>query len=826
MRIIVALLSGVLIAFTSPLLAQQSVKGYVRDKQSDEPIPFASVYFKQKSRGILTDSTGYFTLFVTEWPAGDTLTISSVGYKNIEIPFSSIIDTNSLNIQLEVLPPKAEAIVKAKYNRALWFWKRIMKFKDKHDKQNLDNYAYEVYNKLELDINNINKDKLSKNKLIKPLNFVFNYIDSTSEEKPFLPVYLTETLSDFYFQKSPYRTREVIKATKTNGLDNESIIKQLGGTYQNINIYNNFIPVFDKQFISPFHDNADNYYNFKLLDTQYLSKKRLVHLRFLPKRKGENTFEGDCWVHDTDYAVQKITLRPSGEANINFIKGLSLIQEYKLISDSTWFLYKDKFVADITPLGKSTIGFKGRKTTTYDHVQINQPDILNEIKKNKLAEEVVLLPDTEHQTDSFWLNRRHESLSKTETAVYQLLDTLVKNKTYNTYRNTLNFATTGTKDIGNVRIGPWYYWISGNNWEGTRVRFDLATNYGFSKKVYLNGYLAYGFTDKAIKGKAEVKYMFSRQPWSYVLASYRNDMDNGQVYYDQIGTDNIFALAFRKANIPIKFQKIEETKVEYYTETNKGFAFGVTLSKKQFNPLQNLPSKALFEDGSGNALNNLETSVKLRYAYLERFIEENFMRASLGSDYPIIELRLSKGWKNVLKSNYNYHRIDIAVSDYVKLAPYGNLYYNFFGGKIFGTLPYQLLEIHPGNELHYYNRYAFNLMNRFEYVSDKYAGFNIEHNIGNGLFRLTPLTRKLKFRQFWNIKGVAGDLSTNNRNFNFVDKHPFQSLDGKLYTEIGTGVDNILKFFRIDFVWRLSPRPLPTQSSKRFGIFGGFKVSF
>jgi hypothetical protein len=38
-------------------------------------------------------------------------------------------------------------------------------------------------------------------------------------------------------------------------------------------------------------------------------------------------------------------------------------------------------------------------------------------------------------------------------------------------------------------------------------------------------------------------------------------------------------------------------------------------------------------------------------------------------------------------------------------------------------------------------------MNRFEYVSDEYAGVNIEHIIGNGLFRLTSFTRKLKLRQ-------------------------------------------------------------------------------
>ena len=77
-----------------------------------------------------------------------------------------------------------------------------------------------------------------------------------------------------------------------------------------------------------------------------------------------------------------------------------------------------------------------------------------------------------------------------------------------------------------------------------------------------------------------------------------------------------------------------------------------------------------------------------------------------------------------------------------------------------------MLDIAPGNEIYYYNKYAFNLMNRYEYLHDKYAGINFEHNIGNGLFRFIPLTRKLKFRQFYSAKALWGGLSDENKTFN------------------------------------------------------------
>lgn len=243
----------------------------------------------------------------------------------------------------------------------------------------------------------------------------------------------------------------------------------------------------------------------------------------------------------------------------------------------------------------------------------------------------------------------------------------------------------------------------------------------------------------------------------------------------------------------------------------------------------NLPPKELFEGngGKGEALNNFELGVRLRFGYNERFLESNFNRFSLGSPYPIVEFLYARGIPGVFNSNYKYDKFYLSVSDYMKIAPYGTLYYNVFGGKVTGTLPYMMLNVIPGNEIYYYNKYAFNLMQRWEYIGDKYAGFNVEHNIGNGLFKYIPITRKLKFRQFWSAKAITTNISDANKELNFNNPYNnFKDLDGNLYMELGTGVDNIFKVFRLDFVWRVLPRPLPVDRVSRFGIFGSFRLAF
>lgn len=71
----------------------------------------------------------------------------------------------------------------------------------------------------------------------------------------------------------------------------------------------------------------------------------------------------------------------SSTASINFVKRLSIVQEFKLYNDSTWILSKDKFVAEISPLKKDKLSFIGRKTSMYNNTIVNDASIYNELKK-------------------------------------------------------------------------------------------------------------------------------------------------------------------------------------------------------------------------------------------------------------------------------------------------------------------------------------------------------------------------------------------------------------------------------------------------------------
>ena len=816
----------ILIFFTSVSFAQQiSFSGTVIDAGTKEPVSFASVYFARSQIGKTTDSAGQFSFVINNFK-DDTLKISFIGFETYKIPITRLQNNQNLKIELERGSAKGEVIIKSKWNRGLYLWRKIMSKKKQYNRYDLDNFSYEAYNKLEIDIKNFNADKAKKNFLLKNFSFIFDNMDSTSESAPFLPAYLIESLSDYAYQKNPKKYYENIKASQTKGFNNESFSKLLGVMNQNVSIYSNFVNVMDKDFISPFNDNADAYYIFTVPDTQIVNGGKQYHFVFRPKRPGQNTFEGDAWVTEKTFQIRKISMYLGKDANINFIDRISVFQEYLPINDSVIFLNRDKFFADFRVLGKNSLTLIGRKTTSYKDIKINTDSLTASFKGQHIEELVKTEKEVVKNSDSAWANLRHDTLSKNEKAIYTTIDKLMEMPKFQKLQTNLKFLFGGYRNVGKFEIGPWFNWISADTVQGTRLRFDLGTNKKLFKDVYLHGYLAYGFRDQRFKGQAEAYWLIKRAPKRMRLhVSYQNDVDNGISQVGEVSQDNIFSLAIRKPKNYRKFINVKDIRFDAFSDLGKGFSTELFVSHRQYTPLLNLPPLSSFSVKSGTALTNFEVALKLRFAYLERFIETDYNRYSLGTKYPIVEAMFSKGFAGVFNSAYNYTKYSLLIKDMMKISPYGTLYYRVYGGKINGAMPFTNLENHPGNDLFYYNPFAFNLMNRFEYLSDKYAGINMEHNIGSGLFRFIPLTRKLKWRQFYTAKTLWGSLSDENIAIN-NKAGTFKTLNGKTYIEVGTGIDNIFKVFRLDFVWRLSPSSSYAGKQNKFGVFGSFQIQF
>ena len=356
-----------LLFIASSLSAQTKVRGIVTDASTGEPLPFANVVLVGTTVGTITDPEGNYNLQTNQ--KCDSISFSMLGYQTYTLPISSG-SYQEINVQLiqgDLM--LNEIVIHPGENPAWRIMRNVEANRKKNNPEKFECYKYEVYNKMELDINNIKNDWSDK-MFMKNFNFVFNYADTSAETgKVYLPVMITETISDVYHKSNPSKKKEVIKASKISGVENNSISQYTGQMYLDVNIYKNYIPAFGHDFVSPLSDYWKANYKFYLLDSVYQDGSYLYHLSFKPKYKQTYTFSGDMWINDTTWAVKKVTAKMANDVNLNYINNMIISQEYEKI-DSVWFLNKEEMFVDFN-MTDSTMGFFGRKTMTRRNVEIN-----------------------------------------------------------------------------------------------------------------------------------------------------------------------------------------------------------------------------------------------------------------------------------------------------------------------------------------------------------------------------------------------------------------------------------------------------------------------
>jgi hypothetical protein len=815
-----AIILGLFSAIAFEAVGQVKISGRVTDFLTNEPIPFVNVVFKGIPVGGRTDVNGNYSI-ETDTPA-DSLMASYVGYKKVTVKVSKTKPVQTFNFVLRQNKVELhEVVVNAGENPALILLRKIQANREKNDRNNLEAYQYETYNKMEFDINNISQN-FKNRKILKPFAFIFDKMDSSeSNEKPFLPMFISESLSDVYYTSHPVNKREIIKATKVSGLENASINQFMGDMYQNINLYDNFIPMFNKGFVSPLANVGTLYYKYYLLDSVFFGNQWCYKIKFKPRRKQDLTFVGDFWVHDTTFALKKINMRVSEGANINFIEDIVIAREYERTNNLNWMVKKDIFVVNF--LGdKDKMGFIGRKTTSYKDIVINQPKPPEFFKGN---EAVVVADDARDKDAAYWTNARHDSLAKREKAIYQMVDTIKTLPAFKTYLDVVTLIVSGYKKVGMVEIGPYFNVYSYNGVEGHRFRFGGRTSSDFSTNLILDGYVAYGTLDQKIKYGGGLQYYLSKKPRVSVGFSYKNDVELIGASQNAFKQDNILASVLRR--IPFtKLTAVVQEKAFYERDWWPGFSSRISFIHRRFAPRGTLNYDYYvhpeINTDISNRIRTTDVAFYTRFANKEKFLEGKRTRVSLGTKYPIFQTEYVLGVKNLLGSNFGYQKIKLRIEQKVRLSPIGYFWYYVEAGQTFGTIPYPLLEVHSGNETYTLDKFAFNLMNYYEFVSDRYASLQITHHFNGFFLDKIPVMRKLKWREVATFSGLMGTMSAANRNLS-VNKNAFYTLE-KPYIEVGTGIENIFKLIRVDAVWRLTHLDHPNIS--QFGIRANLQILF
>ena len=814
---------GILFLYPSTSNAQiTKVMGKITDAITKQPLPFANVYFKGNTIGVTSDFDGSYSLETRLQT--DTLLVSYIGYhsaaRQLVLNRFQTIDFVLFPSNLEL----SEVVITPGENPAEVILKRIIKNKPENNREKLDAYQYEAYTKIQFDANNIS-EKYRNMKIFKPFRFIFDNLDtSTLNGKTYLPIFLSESLSDVYFRKNPRDQKEVIKASRISGIENESMSQFVGDLVQNVNIYDNYLMLFQKNFVSPIANFGIGYYKYYLVDSASMNGRWCYNITFKPRRVQELTFTGNFWVNDTSYAITKLEMRIATDANLNYISDLNISQEFGKIDNHYWMLTMDKMVADFNLVKKSrkTMGFYGTKTTTYQN--FNFKETIDK-KIYALPTNILVLKNSNQKSDEFWKQARHEELNRDERTIFHMIDTLKTLPVFNTYVDVIKMVTSGYWVKGNFEIGPYMSMLSFNYLEGTRIRFGGRTSNTFSTKIMFDGYAAYGTLDQKMKYSGGFLYMLNKNPRRALSGSIKYDIEQLGMSQNAFREDFLLAGLFSK-NTTNNLSMVEEYKGSYEHEWFNGLSNTILFVNRKLLPTNNEGIKVFDEiTNEYRLLNQVTTSeiaINTRFAYKEKVVMGEFERTSIGGKYPVLDILYGYGIKGFLHGDYEYNRLQIRVRHWYNLSTFGWSKYTIEAGQIWGKLPYPLLKIHSGNETYWYDESAFNLMYYYEFVSDKYFSFLYTHHFEGLFLNKIPLMRKLKWREQFQIRGVVGSVAPKNIKYAGLPEGSYTL--SKPYFEAGAGIENIFKVIRVDAIWRLSY--LNHLRASNFGVFVSLQFDF
>lgn len=815
-----------LVFITSAIFAQTKVSGVVVD-QSNNPIPFANVAFKNSSEGTVSSEDGVF--YLESKKNYKSIIASSVGYSDKEIDLEKLVNYN-FKIQLKEMETLKEVVIykgktSKKNNPALDILRKIWERRRKNGLHLFSQYQMEKYEKIEFDMNTIDSAYM-KNKLFKGMEFIFKHVDTSKiTGKTYLPIFINEALSDVYGDNKLKKVKEKIKANKTSGFNgNQQILAFVNDLYTDFDIYDNHVTFFDKSFTSPLSTTGIDTYNYVLRDSAFIDKKWCFNIVFYPRRKNELTFKGDFWVNDTTYALKKMNMAVTRSANINWVKDIYIEQEYDVLNDSIFLMTKDYMMTDfaLTKKEKSK-GVYGKRTTFYrDHqFNIEKPENFYKEEVNYLDKEVY------NKSDAYWEENRFENLTKEEKGVYKMLDTLQTVRKFQQLYSLVEILDSGYINYRNIDYGPIYAMIGQNSVEGLRLRTGARTYFGPNDPWRLQSYIAYGFKDNKFKYGVTGKWMVEPKKRIIITAGNRRDIE-------QIGaaltTTNDFVgrnyassglLTFGSNN---KLTNVNLSNIQFEIEPIKNLILGTGVSYKTLISASPEFSMDFYTDLSQSTLKSevkqSEFNVQVEYTPNRQPIGFGVERDDTDSPFTSLFVTYSQGFKNLFSSDFNYKKLQLYYKQPIIIGPLGRSNVILELGKTFGYIPLGLMSVVPGNQSLFNISNTFNNLQFYEFVTDQYVTLKWDHDFNGRFFARIPFMRKLNWRENIGIRSVYGTVSDDNRTIN-ASGLVYNAPD-KVYWEYSAGIGNIFKFFRVDFSWRGNYLDLPDANKFAVKLSMGF----
>ncbi|MBQ5466685.1 MAG: carboxypeptidase-like regulatory domain-containing protein, partial [Muribaculaceae bacterium] len=808
--------------------AQQYVElhGVVKDSVADEPVPYASVFVKGTGEGAIANVKGEFSVSI---PLNSVLKVQVVGYETKEVkvseptnPFVIYIASTSRILDEVIIDRKRKEKYEKKGNPAIALMEDIRRHMKDDDPLLKPYFGYDKYELMTFGLNNMNSEE--ENRLLKKFDFLKEYVDTLPiTGKPILPVSVTENISNEYFRSSPKAHKSVVVAKRhegiEDGLDAASVERFLDDAVREIDIYGNDIALMQNRFVSPLSSIGSSFYKYYLTDTVVIDGERCVRLSFVPFNTESFGFIGRMYVllNDTSRFVKKVMMTTPSSINLNFVKRLYIEQDYERASNGCRLKTRDDVTVEFKVI-KGAQEFYAHRKTLYSGHHFQPPHDLTLFDKNG---EEIIVDNATHLSKEEW-SRLRPATAKANDDVGGMLARLRKSRLFFWTEKVALTLLNGYVSTGNPSkfdFGPLNTFVNWNKLEGFRLKVGGMTTAHLNKHLFAKGYIAYGFKDEKLKYMGELEYSFNEKkyhsnefPIHSLKLWHQYDVDKIGQHYQFTSQDNAFLAIRRKTDNKMTY--LRRTAFQYKVEWLNGLSLAASLEHRRHEATCFLP----FEDAEGRVFGHYTTAgfqVQLRYAPGEKFYQTRMFRFPINIDNPIMTLTHTYMPKGFLGGDFEVNKTEFAIQKRFWFSAFGYTDVIVKAGKIWSKVAYPDLMIPNANLSYTIHPETYTLMNAMEFANDQFVSWDVTYWMNGLIFNRIPLVKKLKLREVLSFRGLYGSLTSKNDPAKSADVYQFpelancQPMGKKPYMELGVGIDNILSFLRVDYVWRLTYRDTP-----------------
>jgi hypothetical protein len=768
---------------------QVTVSGKITD-ENNKPIPFASIYIKNTTKGTSANSEGKYSLQLERGTYN--LQFKAIGYKQESFALAlSVSQTLDVKLKAESYVFNDVVIRADNEDPAYAIIRKAIRRRKAH-LQEVKAYTCTVYIK--------GLQKL----LAAPKKFMGFDIQKASKEAGLDSnrrgiIYLSESESKYSFMQ-PDKVHEEMISSKVSGSNKAFSYNRASDLkvnfYENIQ---NWDGLSNRPVISPIADNALFYYNYKWMGSSTENGEVVDKIKITPKRMYDACFQGYIYILEGDWRIYSLDLFITKKQNINYVDTLKFGEQFVPVSAKAWLPATMKF--------EFTAGLLAFKIGGY-YISVYKNYDLNPIFDQKEFHEVLrITPGVNKKDSTFWENERPIPLTDEEKTDYEKKALLATRHESKPYLDSLDKVNNKFKP-GDFLLSGYHY---GNRYKHQYYNFDplltavkfntvqgFALNYGasYSKRVDTlnNRYLVvgakvgYGFADKkftgtinssipvgdftlGVSGGSEITDLNSTQPISSFLNSLYSLFEKEN--YEKLYQKQFLAASLHKR---ITGGWLATASVEYADRkwlpntSNYSFFDPSDRTYTSNNPL--LPNKdaPLFPENQ-----SFKVTFRTTYDFSDQYETYPSGRRYLPSAYPTIGLTYTRGIKNILGSDVDYDLLtaDVSKTD-ISMGIFGKTSFYVGAGKFLNnnSVFYPDFQQFSGNQILFSHSgiNTFLLLNYYQFSTyTEFVEGHLEHNFSGFILNKIPLIRKLKLQEI-------------------VDVNYLSTPNLKNYTELGIGL--------------------------------------